>query len=294
MNRSMIVRRERKKLQMQGMQVTRRGGVLEVRRSDAGCSTTKQMDFLRSRLGFTLLELIISISMLVIIIVIISGAMRLASRSIADGERKIEALERLRTSFSIINAQIQSGMPLMYSDQGGLSLQGTQGPQQGVQQGAKPGVQGAQGTQQGAQQSTPQQGVQGTQGVLGIQKSYFKGDGKSLQLSTNYSIWGGQKGYVLVTYRVDTDRSGKRALYASEHIIGIEASRETKLLEGFDDIGFEYFEKGLVVGEPGTWVQQWTNDTATPSKIRLYLLSGSKERRMVLPIRASAQTAAGG
>jgi hypothetical protein len=186
----------------------------------------------------------------------------------------------------------------MYSDQGGLSLQGTQGPQQGVQQGAKPGVQGAQGTQQGAQQSTPQQGpqqgVQGTQGVLGIQKSYFKGDGKSLQLSTNYSIWGGQKGYVLVTYRVDTDRSGKRALYASEHIIGIEASRETKLLEGFDDIGFEYFEKGLVVGEPGTWVQQWTNDTATPSKIRLYLLSGSKERRMVLPIRASAQAAAGG
>ncbi len=253
---------------------------------------------MRGRLGFTLLELMISISMLVIIIVIISGAMRLASRSIADGERKIEALERLRTSFSIINAQIQSGMPLMYSDQGGLSLQGTQGPQQGVQQGAKPGVQGAQGTQQGAQQSTPQQGpqqgVQGTQGVLGTQKSYFKGDGKSLQLSTNYSIWGGQKGYVLVTYRVDTDRSGKRALYASEHIIGIEASRETKLLEGFDDIGFEYFEKGLVVGEPGTWVQQWTNDTATPSKIRLYLLSGSKERRMVLPIRASAQTAAGG
>ncbi len=92
---------------------------------------------------------------------------------------------------------------------------------------------------------------------------------------------------MIVTYRVDTDPSGKRSLYASEHIVGIEASRETKLLEGFDDIGFEYFEKGLIVGEPGTWVREWTNDTATPTKIRLYLLSGSKERLMVLPIRAT-------
>jgi prepilin-type N-terminal cleavage/methylation domain-containing protein len=225
---------------------------------------TKQMDFLRSRPGFTLLELIISISMLVIIIVIISGAMRLASRSIAAGEKRVETLERLRTSLSIINAQIQSGTPLMYSDQDLQGVRSTQGTQ---------GVQGVQGTQ-------------GTQGVQGTQKSYFKGSRSSLQLSTNYSIWGGQKGYVVVSYRVETNLTGKRSLYASEHIVGIEASRETKLLEGLDDIGFEYFDKGLVVGEPGTWVQEWTNDTTTPTKIRLYLLSGSKERWMVLPLRA--------
>ena len=144
--------------------------------------------------------------------------------------------------------------------------------------------QAVQGTQQAAVQGT--QSAPGVQGTPGAQKSYFKGDRGSLQLSTNYSIWGGQKGYVIVTYRVETDHSGKRSLYASEHIVGIEASRETKLLEGFDDIGFEYFEKGLMIGEPGTWVQDWTNDTTTPSKIRLYLLSGSKERLMVLPIRA--------
>ena len=244
--------------------------------------------------GFTLLELMISISMLVIIIVIISGAMRLASRSITASERKVETLERLRTSLSIINAQIQSGTPLTYSDQG---VQGTQGGQraQSGQQGAQ-GVQGNQGIQQGAQatQTTPAvqgtQSAQGGQSVEGNQKSYFKGDRTSLQLSTNYSIWGGQKGYVIVNYRVETDPSGKRALYATEHMVGIEASRQTKLLDGFDDIGFEYFQKGLTVGEPGTWVQDWTTDTAIPSKIRLYLLSGSKERLIILPIRTRPLT----
>ena len=96
----------------------------------------------------------ISIAMLVIIIVVISGAMRIGSRSIASGEKKVESLERLRTSLSIINAQIQSGLPVTFLDQGAT-------------------------------------------------KYYFKGDRNSLQLSTNYSIWGGQRGYVIVAYRVE-------------------------------------------------------------------------------------------
>jgi general secretion pathway protein J len=191
----------------------------------------------KSLSGFTLLELMISITMLVIIIVIISAAMRIGFRSVASGEKKVESLERLRTSLSIINAQIQSGLPITFLDQGAT-------------------------------------------------KYYFKGGGKSLQLSTNYSVWGGQRGYVIVTYRVETDQSGKQALYASEHIIGMETSRETKLLEAFNDIHFEYFEKGLTVDEPGKWVQDWTNDAAIPTKIRLHLLSGMKERSMIIPVRA--------
>ena len=266
---------------MQGAQDLVRGGVLRSTSECAGRSATPQMGSLRARLGFTLLELMISISMLVIIIVIISGAMRLASRSITSGEKKVETLERLRTSLSIINAQIQSGTPLTYSDQSGQGSQSGQRTQSGqsTQQGSQ-GVQGNQGVKPGAQATQTAPAVQGTQ------KSYFKGDRTSLQLSTNYSIWGGQKGYVIVNYRVETDLTGKRSLYASEHMVGIEASRETKLLEGFDDIGFEYFQNGLTVGEPGTWVQNWTTDTAIPSKIRFYLLSGSKERWMILPLRA--------
>jgi general secretion pathway protein J len=189
------------------------------------------------RLGFTLLELMISISMLVIIILIISGAMRLGFRSVTAGEKKVESLERLRTSLSIINAQIQSGFPMTISDQG-------------------------------------------------EKKYYFQGTGKSLQLSTNYSVWGGQRGYVIVNYRVERDASGKESLYASEHIVGMEASRETKLLDAFDEIRFDYSEAELT-GEGGdSWVEEWTDDTTIPSKIRLHLLSGMKERSMIIPVRA--------
>ncbi len=255
---------------------------------------TKQMDFAFSP-GFTLLELMISISMLVIIIVIISGAMRLASRSVATAERKVEALERLTTSLSIINAQIQSAAPWTYSDNG-LSTQASQG-NKGTQT-AQPG----QTTQ--STQSTPTaqpgqtipggqaaQGAQGSQNIQGAPKFYFKGDRRSFQFSTNYSVWGGQKGYVIVTYKVEPDpRTGKLSLFASERMVGIEASRQTKLLDGLDDIAFSYFQNGLTAGEPGTWAQDWTSDTTIPAKIRLYLLNGSKERLMVLPIRAKPLT----
>ena len=192
---------------------------------------------LRCRLGFTLLELMISMTLLVIIIVIISGAMRLGFRSITAGEKKVESLERLRNSLSIINAQIQSGLPMTVSDQG-------------------------------------------------ENKYYFEGTGKSLQLSTNYSVWGGHRGYVIVTYRVEREASGKESLYASEHIVGMEASRETKLLDAFDEIRFEYSEAELTSEGGEGWVEEWTDDTTIPSKIRLHLLSGTKERSLIIPVRA--------
>jgi general secretion pathway protein J len=191
----------------------------------------------RGECGFTLLELTISISMLVIIVMIVSGAMRLASRSMSSGEQKVQAQERLRTSLSVINAQIQSAAPLVYDDEG-------------------------------------------------TEKSYFRGNRESLQLSTNYSIWGGQKGYVVVGYQVQTDLSGKRSLHATEHMVGLETSRETTLLEGFDDIAFQYFLKGRMAGEPDGWVSDFTPESPIPLKVRLYLLSGSKERSIILPVRA--------
>jgi len=68
--------------------------------------------------GFTLLELLISISLLVVIVVITMGAMRIGSRSVAAGERKMEDQERFRTVLYIIDAQIQSQVPLTYEEQG--------------------------------------------------------------------------------------------------------------------------------------------------------------------------------
>jgi general secretion pathway protein J len=58
--------------------------------------------------GFTLLELLISLSMIGLIVLIVTGAMRLSFRSVASGETRIDQLERLRTAAGLIDAQIQS------------------------------------------------------------------------------------------------------------------------------------------------------------------------------------------
>ncbi len=61
--------------------------------------------------GFTLLELLISLTLLVVIVVIAMGAMRLGSRSVAAGEKKMNDRERFRTVLSLVDAQIQSQFP---------------------------------------------------------------------------------------------------------------------------------------------------------------------------------------
>jgi general secretion pathway protein J len=71
-----------------------------------------------SRQGFTLLELLIAMSLLALIVAITMGAMRLASRSVAGGGRKMENQERLRTAVAVLDAQIQSQLPLAYGTEG--------------------------------------------------------------------------------------------------------------------------------------------------------------------------------
>ena len=68
--------------------------------------------------GLTLLELIISIAIVGIIVLIIGGAMQLGFRSVESGEKKIEALERMRSSLAVIDSQVQSEIPLTYDDEG--------------------------------------------------------------------------------------------------------------------------------------------------------------------------------
>src|SRR4030042_3127635 len=74
-------------------------------------------------------------------------------------------------------------------------------------------------------------------------KYYFKGEKEFMQFTTNYSIWGGEKGYVTATYKVEAGENGKQILYATEKIIGLEGERSTKLFDTFENIFFEYFYK---------------------------------------------------
>jgi len=185
--------------------------------------------------GFTLLELLISISMIVMIVVIVAGAMRLSYRSVETGEKKIDSMNRLRTSLSIIDAQLQSEVPLKYDGEKGREF-------------------------------------------------YFRGDKKSLQFSTNYSIWDGKRGHVIAAYRIETGDYGRKILYVSENIIGLKSKRETKLFDDMDDIYFEYFNK--VITTENKWTPEWAETTDIPEKVRIQIHQGTTKLSLVIPMRA--------
>lgn len=120
--------------------------------------------------------------------------------------------------------------------------------------------------------------------------NYFKGDGGHLQFSTNYSIWGGERGHVVVSYRVESDNNGKQGLYAAENTVGVEDYKETKLLDSLEKLSFEYFYKGPT-DEKGGWIEEWTDDTAIPVKIRLNIIIGRSDISMIIPMRANSSVA---
>jgi general secretion pathway protein J len=118
----------------------------------------------------------------------------------------------------------------------------------------------------------------------GTVNSNFTGNRESLQFSTNYSIWGVQEGYVTVSYDVSSEDTGKPVLYATENIVGTEDSRETKLLDSFDEIYFDYFYKDPTE-EEGKWIEEWTDDENLPEKIRLHLVTGQRDFSLIIPVR---------
>jgi prepilin-type N-terminal cleavage/methylation domain-containing protein len=195
--------------------------------------------------GFTLLELLISMTLLVVIVVITMGAMRIGSRSVAASEKRMEEQERVRTVLSIMDAQIQSQVPLSYDEGDG-------------------------------------------------KKYHFRGDGKNLRLSTNYSIWDGGKGYLIVDYRVAADDTGNEILYASEQIPGIEGRRESRMIDAAS-ISFDYFYKEPTE-EQGKWVEKLSEGTVIPERIRLQVArkSGNLSRVFLVRVRGTMTPVRGG
>lgn len=199
--------------------------------------------------GFTLLELTISIALIGLIVLIITGAMRLGTRAIESGERRMAYLERTRSSLNIIDSQIQSYIPLVYIEDG-------------------------------------------------EKKYYFKGDRESLEFSTNYSIWGGEKGYVITTYSVRLLDNGKQAIFASESVAGRHNKVETMLTNPFERIYFEFFSKDPTE-EAGTWTDQWTDNVSipgtetvsVPQKIKIHFIEGAEDLALIIPVRVKMSAA---
>ncbi len=62
--------------------------------------------------GFTLLELLISMFLILLVVLITSGAMRMCYRSVSWGDKKTVFQERFRAALPIIDTQIQSALPV--------------------------------------------------------------------------------------------------------------------------------------------------------------------------------------
>ncbi len=113
---------------------------------------------------------------------------------------------------------------------------------------------------------------------------YFQGERELMRFSSNYSIWGGSKGYVITTYSVRQGENGKQILYASESVAGMEGQRETVLLDNFDRIYFEYFFKDPTE-EEGSWKEHWSEDVLIPAKVRLHFINGATDLSFIVPVR---------
>ncbi|GAB4540105.1 MAG: prepilin-type N-terminal cleavage/methylation domain-containing protein [Thermodesulfovibrionia bacterium] len=122
----------------------------------------------------------------------------------------------------------------------------------------------------------------------GERRYYFEGKKDYMRLSTNYSIWNGQGGYVVVRYEVVTDGSNKRSMMVTENIIGIEKTMQTELFKGLDDVYFEYFYKGPT-DEKGDWVSEWTEKAILPERIRLTISYGGFVSSMIIPMRITGE-----
>ncbi len=66
--------------------------------------------------GFTLLELLISLTLILLVSVVGLGALRLGYRSVESGDMRINAQERFRASLDAVESQLQSGMPIGWKD----------------------------------------------------------------------------------------------------------------------------------------------------------------------------------
>jgi prepilin-type N-terminal cleavage/methylation domain-containing protein len=187
--------------------------------------------------GFTLLELLISMTLFLLVIVIVGGALRLGFRSISAGERRIDTLERFRSSYGIVMNQLQSSAPLTYDDEDGAK------------------------------------------------KFYLKGDATRLQFASNQSIWGGDKGCVIVSYRLEPGNENRLILYASERSIDREEVQEIKLFDDLKTLSFSYFSRETTE-EDGKWTEEWSDNTKYPEQIKVSLSRENGEGKLLIPLYA--------
>ncbi len=190
--------------------------------------------------GFTLLELLISMALLLVLAVVVGGAFRLGFRSIDAGEGRLDALERCRASVGILTAQLQSALPLSFEEDG-------------------------------------------------TRKSCFKGDDKTLRFATSCSLWGENRGAVVVSYRLEPGAGGRWVLYAAERGMDRETVQEAMLFDDLKEWTISYFGREAAE-ERGRWKTEWTDESRLPDRVQIAFTRDRQEGRLCIPLYARTVT----
>jgi hypothetical protein len=77
---------------------------------------------------------------------------------------------------------------------------------------------------------------------------------------------------------------GKWALWAGESKVGQENKKDIKLLDGLDNLSFDYYYKDPTE-ETGKWVPEWNDTKSVPIKIRLQVTHSNKTISLIIPIK---------
>ena len=217
-----------------------------------------------SELGFTLLELIVAVTLVVVMAVGVWSALNLCIRAWTRGIEAIDANQRERSTHDLVRKQIASAYPLIPSTV--FSLSGEQNLLNTLLAGSTP---------------------------------VFSGGEKSLRfVSPNSLLSVDSTGLVLVTYEVEVDSNDniylvqREAPYVGQNVEDGWFTSSAYVFFNLKELTFEYYSSGDT-DNPAEWFTEWdiAGRRRLPEAVRISMLYKDTERgspglQMVIPLRA--------
>ena len=214
--------------------------------------------------GFTLLELIVAITLIAVMSVGVWTALDLCVRSWTRGMEKIEVNQRDRSTQDLVRKQIASAYPLIPSPATSVS--------------------GAQNT------------------VIPISATstpvFYGGENSLRFVTTNSLLSMDSGGPVMVTYEAEVDSEGnifivqREAPYTGQGVYDGGFTSSVYVFYNLKECTFEYYNSGDA-DNPAEWLTEW--DTASrrrlPAAVRISMLykdasRGEPGKQMIIPLRA--------
>ena len=218
-----------------------------------------------SQAGFTLLELVVALTLLVVMAVGVWTALTMCINAWTRGIEAIDVNQRERNTHDLVRKQIASAYPVLPSS--GISLSG-------VQQNA-------------------------VNSIIAANTPVFSGGETSLRfVSPNSLLSVDSAGLVLVTYEVGVDSNNniflvqREAPYVGQSVDDGWFTSSAYVFYNLKELTFEYYDTGDA-GEPAEWFTEWDTlgKRRLPAAVRISMLYkdadiGSPGMQMIIPLRA--------